>query len=236
MGLDEALLEAVSAGTTLPVLRFYGWKPAAVSLGYFQSPEDEIDAAACTKQGVDIVRRITGGGAVFHQAEVTYSIIMPVQHPLAGATILESYHILCAGITRALALLGIESEFSGINDIIAAGRKVSGNAQTRRQGCVLQHGTVLLDNDVDLMFVLLKVPDEKLKDKLIHDVKERVTSLNALLGRAVPFEEAERALVQGFGETLRLDLSPSQVSGEEEARAVQLAADKFASSDWLHKH
>jgi lipoate-protein ligase A len=246
MGLDEALLEAVSSGASLPVLRFYGWKPATVTLGYFQSLEDEIDKAACFRHGVDIVRRITGGGAVFHQAEVTYSIILPVTHPLAGATILESYHILCAGITRGLSLLDIDSEFSGINDIIAMpgdaktgvhaeGRKISGNAQTRRHGCVLQHGTILLDSDIDLMFELLKVPNEKLKDKLIRDVKERVTSLNALLGRDVPFDEATDALTQGFREALSLDLRLSSPTETEEERATGLATGKFASDIWLHK-
>jgi lipoate-protein ligase A len=239
MGLDEALLETVASGESLPVLRFYSWKPATVTLGYFQSLEDEIDLMACERHGVDIVRRITGGGAVFHQAEVTYSIILPVTHPLAGASILESYQILCGGITSGLARLGISAHFAGINDIIvgvhAEGRKVSGNAQTRRRGCVLQHGTILLDNDVDLMFNLLKVPQEKLKDKLIHDVKMRVTSLNALLGRAVSFEEAECTLVQGFREALSLDLRPSSPTEAEEARAEQLAAEKFASADWLYK-
>jgi lipoate-protein ligase A len=235
MGLDEALLETVASGESLPVLRFYSWKPATVTLGYFQTLEDEIDLTACKRNGVDIVRRITGGGAVFHQAEVTYSIILPVTHPLAGTSILESYQILCGGITTGLATMGISAQFAGINDIIADERKVSGNAQTRRRGCVLQHGTILLDNDVDLMFNLLKVPQEKLKDKLIRDVKMRVTSLNALLGRAVSFEEAERALVQGFRDSLSMDLRPSSPTETEETRAEQLAAEKFASTNWLYK-
>ncbi|GHT97419.1 octanoyltransferase LipM [Spirochaetia bacterium] len=237
MGLDEALLEAVSQGASLPVLRFYGWSPAAVSVGYFQGLEEEIDLAACTRHGVDAVRRITGGGAVFHQAELTYSIIMPDAHPLAGNGIQESYVILCAGIVAGLSLLGVPSRFVPINDIIAEGRKISGNAQTRRKGCVLQHGTIMLENDVDLMFELLRVPSEKSRGTLIQDVKERVTSLHTLLGRPVPFEEAEDAMTEGFRRALSLDFGqgtdPSLPAPAEDARARELAAEKFGASAWL---
>ncbi|MDR1862657.1 MAG: lipoate--protein ligase family protein, partial [Treponema sp.] len=145
MALDEALLEGVASGASLPALRFFGWKPPAVSLGYFQGLEEEVDLEACRRRGVDVVRRISGGGAVFHQAEITYSLIMPLSHPLAGATITESYRVLCAGVAAGLGRLGVEAVFAPINDILAGGRKISGNAQTRRKGCLLQHGTVLLD-------------------------------------------------------------------------------------------
>ncbi|MDR2629959.1 MAG: lipoate--protein ligase family protein [Spirochaetaceae bacterium] len=245
MGLDEALLEAVSRGISPPVLRLYGWNPPAVSVGYFQGLKEEIDLDACKRYGVDVVRRISGGGAVFHQAELTYSIVMPLTHPLAGSTIHGSYETLCAGIIRGLDLLGVPSRFVPINDIIAGGRKISGNAQTRRMGCLLQHGTVLLENDVALMFELLRVPSEKIKGKLIQDVKDRITSLTALLGRPVPFAEAEDALAEGFRQVLSLEfIGTSQKSGreipetpdaEEEKRAWELAVQKFSSPEWLFK-
>lgn len=248
MGLDEALLEAVAQGKSQPVLRFYGWNPETVSVGYFQSLEEEVDLDICKRRGVEVVRRISGGGAVFHHAELTYSIIMPITHPLAGRTIGESYEKLCAGIIQGLTLLGVPAQFAPINDILAGGRKVSGNAQTRRMGCVLQHGTILLDLDVDLMFELLKVPsikisDKKVKDPLIQDVKERVTSLKTLLGRDISYEEAEAALSEGFCRALSLDfveaLPPEPVypggpAVPEEARAQELATAKFASPEWLY--
>jgi lipoate-protein ligase A len=237
MGLDEALLEAVSSGASLPVLRFYGWKPPAVSVGYFQGLEEEVDLEACARYGVDVVRRISGGGAVFHDQEITYSLIMPVSHVLAGTGILESYRTLCSGITSALSRLGIAAEFVPINDILAGGRKVSGNAQTRRQGCVLQHGTVLLDLNPELMFELLKVPEEKMKGKLISDVKARVSGLRPLLGRDVSFDEGINALAEGFKEQLRLDFVSLETapSPEEEARALTLSRDKFGSLSWLKR-
>ena len=93
----------------------------------------KIDIEACRGRGVDIVRRITGGGAVFHDAELTYSIVIPEGHPLAPPSILDSYGLLCAGIIEGLKELGIKSEFSPINDIVSAGKKISGNAQTRKK-------------------------------------------------------------------------------------------------------
>jgi lipoate-protein ligase A len=236
MALDEALLETVASGA-VPVLRFYGWSPPAVSVGYFQGLEEEVDREACARRGVDLVRRISGGGAVFHDAEITYSFIVPLDHPLAGDSVMGSYGRLCSGITAGLGLLGIDAAFAPINDIIAGGKKVSGNAQTRRQGCVLQHGTVLLDIDPELMFELLKVPQEKMKGKLIQDVRSRVTGLRALLGRGVLFDEARDALARGFSQALRLDYlsGPSGPSPAEEARAAALVRDKFGSEAWIRR-
>ncbi|MDR0669972.1 MAG: lipoate--protein ligase family protein [Treponema sp.] len=236
MALDEALLETVAAGA-VPVLRFYGWSPPAVSIGYFQGIEEEVDLEACVRRGIDVVRRISGGGAVFHDAEITYSLIMPLDHPLAGTSIMASYGRLCSGITAGLGLLGIDAAFAPINDIVAGGKKVSGNAQTRRQGCVLQHGTVLLDSDPELMFELLKVPQEKMKGKLIQDIKLRVTGLYALLGRNISYVEARDVLARGFRDALSLDYvsGPAGPSPSEEARAGTLVREKFGSRAWLRR-
>ncbi|MDR1565787.1 MAG: lipoate--protein ligase family protein, partial [Treponema sp.] len=213
------------------------WKPPAVSIGYFQGLEEEVDLEACARYGVDVVRRISGGGAVFHDQEITYSLIMPVSHALAGNSILESYRTLCSGIVSALSRLGLAAEFVPINDILARGRKVSGNAQTRRQGCVLQHGTVLLDLNPELMFELLRVPEEKMKGKLIKDVRARVSPLPPLLGRSVSFDEGINVLAEGFKEQLHLDfvsLETAPSYGEEE-RALALGRDKFGSREWLQR-
>jgi lipoate-protein ligase A len=242
MALDEALLES-TAGGSLPALRFYGWEPPAVSVGYFQGLTEEVDVDACRRLGFDLVRRISGGGAVLHKSELTYSIVMPLDHPLAGKDLNDSYRILCAGLIEALRLLGLPALFSGINDILAArpggsaaeGRKVSGNAQTRRLGCLLQHGTVLLDNDIDVMFEALKVPREKIKGKLIEEVKDRVTNLRDLLGRAVSFEEAAAAVSAGFQNALDLEYRAESPDAKEEARAAVLARSRFSTREWIYK-
>jgi lipoate-protein ligase A len=235
MGLDEALMEAVSAGASLPALRFYGWKPAAVSVGYFQGIAEEIDLDACRQAGVDAVRRITGGGAVFHQQELTYSIIVKDTHPLAGESIQDSYRIICAAIVRGLSILGLDSRFAPVNDIIYGGRKISGNAQTRRGGTLLQHGTIILDLDAELMFSLLRTPQEKLKGKMIRDVKERVTSLRGE-GYASDFEEVRAAMIRGFAEALSLDfVMTGEPAPSEDVRAKELAKAKFSSAEWLYR-
>jgi lipoate-protein ligase A len=232
MGVDEALLASVSSGASPPTLRFYRWSPPCVTVGYFQSLEAEVDLEACRASGVDAVRRLTGGGAVFHEKEITYSLVAPLGCELAPDDILESYRIVCAGLVRGLALLGVESSFEPINDIAASGKKISGNAQTRRRGCILQHGTLLLDLDPERMFSLLKVPAEKLKGRLIEDVKARVTSLRSLLGREVGYAEAAAALRRGFAEAWGAELEEGSLSPAEEAEAQALAEGRFSSAQW----
>jgi lipoate-protein ligase A len=241
MGLDEALLESVAQEGSLPILRFYGWEPQAVSVGYFQGLDEEVDTQTCKKQGVDVTRRITGGGAVFHHAELTYSIILPSGHPLTGASIHDSYRLLCGGIIQGLALLGLNTRFAPINDIVCKDRKISGNAQTRRTKAVLQHGTVLLDLDANLMFSLLRVPEEKMKGRLIQNVKERVTSIHAQ-GLSAGFRETEAAMIEGFRQVLNLEFTaplsaPAYPGGPalaEDERARELAVKKFSCPEWLY--
>ncbi|MHA2025143.1 MAG: lipoate--protein ligase family protein [Candidatus Thorarchaeota archaeon] len=234
MAIDEAIMLSMKEGNSPPTLRLYRWNPSAVSIGTFQSMLDEVDVEFCKKNGIDAIRRITGGGAVFHdfEGEVTYSIIMPKGHRLAPNDILESYGLLCSGIVKALEHLGIEGEFKPINDVNVGGKKVSGNAMTRRHGCVLQHGTTLLDLDVALMFTILKVPQEKISDKMISDVKERVTSIRDLLERDVQISELRDALIHGFSEALGIKLMKGGLSGEEQNSVTRLTQEKYVSKDW----
>ena len=133
---------------------------------------------------------------------------------------------------KALEYLGIKGEFKPINDVDVGGKKVSGNAMTRRHGCVLQHGTTLLDLDVTLMFTILKVPQEKISDKMIADVKERVTSIRDILGRKVEISELQEALKRGFSDALDIELVPEKLSEEEIEKAKQLAQEKYSSEEW----
>ncbi|MFH0970321.1 MAG: lipoate--protein ligase family protein [Candidatus Diapherotrites archaeon] len=180
MALDEACAHAIAMGQVNPTIRFYRWKPSAVSIGYFQSLAQEVDVNACVEQKVDVVRRRTGGGAVYHDydGEITYSVIAPEK--LFPSNIIESYRHVAEWILNGLKKVGIEGEFVPINDIVVNGKKISGNAQTRRNGILQMHGTILCDVDVEKMFSLLKVPNEKMKGKMIETIKERVTSLKQL--------------------------------------------------------
>ena len=236
MGIDEAILGSVSRGDAPATLRFYRWSPPCVTIGYFQSMEAEVDLEACRDAGVDAVRRLTGGGAVFHDAEITYSLVVPLGSPLAPDDILESYRRICGALVRGLAVLGVDSAFEPINDIASGGKKISGNAQTRRQGCLLQHGTILLDLDAERMFSLLKVPAEKLKGRLIEGVKARVTSLRSILGRAVSYDEAAGALRRGFAEAwggaYGAEFEDAPLGAAELALAERFAAERFSSNEW----
>ena len=215
MAIDRAVIVTNSNKKVPPTVRFFTWKPPAISIGYFQSLKDEVDLNNCKKLGVDYVRRITGGGAVFHEEELTYSIIIPESHPQVPKNIMGSYGRICGAVIKGLKNLGIESEYKPINDIITSGKKISGNAQTRKMKTVLQHGTVLTDVDVDKMFSLLKVPNEKIKDKLIADVKERVTSIKHVLGREISFDDVAKAMKKGFEEEFNVELVEGTLTDEE---------------------
>jgi lipoate-protein ligase A len=229
MAIDEAVSKAVAKGKALPTIRFYTWQPSAVSIGYFQGMNDEVDVEKCKKLGVDFIRRRTGGGAVYHDenGEITYSVIAPEKIMPQGIT--ESYRLICSWIVNSLAEIGIESEFRPINDIIAGGKKISGNAQTRRNGVLLQHGTLLYDVDVERMFSVLKVGQEKIADKLIADVKERVTSVRQQAEDASK-EELYDALVKGFGDGK--DFGFGRLSEEEMIEASMLAETRYRKDEW----
>ncbi len=227
MAIDEAVSESVRAGGP-PTIRFYGWKPSAVSIGYFQSMVKEVDLARCEELGVNVVRRRTGGGAVYHDrhGEITYSVIG--KERMFPKDIIASYKLLCGCICDSLSSLGIQSEFKPINDIITNGKKISGNAQTRRQGVLLQHGTILYSVDVERMFSLLKVPDEKIRDKLIATVKERVTSVSEQ--KEVSKNDLYKALLEGF--TKGKDTYEALLTDDEIARAEELAKERYGSKEW----
>jgi len=234
MAIDEAIMRLLKEGRVPPTLRLYRWNPSTVSIGTFQGIKEEVDLEYCGKNNIDYIRRITGGGAVYHDfdGEITYSIILPRRHRLAPDDILESYGVLCSGVVKGLEHLGIDAQFKPINDIVADGKKISGNAQTRRHDCVLQHGTTLLDLDVEVMFSILKVPQEKISDKMIADVKERVTSVRELVGRDVSMDELREALALGFSEALNLELVPGSLTEEETTLAANLVHEKYGTDEW----
>ncbi len=228
MAIDEAISEAIAAGKAPPTIRFYRWKPSAVSIGYFQGLHQEVAVDVCQRLGVEVVRRRTGGGAVYHDydGEITYSVIAP--EGMFPKGIIESYQIICGWIIKSLMRLGLEAQFHPINDLLVGGKKISGNAQTRRGGVLLQHGTVLYDVDVDRMFSLLKVGQEKIADKLIADVKQRVTRV--LDHTSLPIEEVYQALLDGFTEGKEFE--EKQLTQEELKRAEELAQNRYATMEW----
>jgi lipoate-protein ligase A len=235
MAIDRAILVAHSKKLVLPTVRFYGWKPSAISIGYFQQLQDEVDLNACETYGIDYVRRITGGGAVFHEDELTYSIIVREEHPKIPKNILESYGVICSAVMKGLSHLDIASMYAPINDILVNGKKISGNAQTRKHQTVLQHGTIIMDVDVEKMFSILKVPNEKIKDKLISDVRERVTSLRHEKKSPLKFDAVASVMKKGFEETFDVDLKQGTLLPEEETLTKEFIETCFGTTQWNQK-
>lgn len=227
MAVDEALL-ITAKKTKEPVLRFYRWKEPAVAIGYFQELEKEVDTTYCKKKHIEIFRRITGGGAVYKDpyGEINYSLIIPENHPLLPSDVIASFQKVCDAIIYGLAKFGIETAFRPINDIVAFHKghekKISGNAQTRKEGVLLQHGTVLLDADIEEMFTVLKVPDEKIRRKKIAAAQERVITAKEILGKMPSKDKVEEAITEGFCEVFRAAITKSALTGEERALADKL--------------
>lgn len=235
MALDEAILDSVTAQQSPPTLRFYQWKPAMLSIGYFQSMEEEVNRAACQTFQIDCVRRTTGGGAVLHEDEVTYSLIAPIGYANLPQAILASYQMICEGMILGVNSLGLPAEFAPLNDIVVNHQKISGNAQTRRHGVILQHGTLLLNVNIEKMFSLLKVPSEKLKDKLIHDVKKRVIGLNQLLPTKVSYETVVKAVLKGFQQRFLCHFQEGSASPDELIRTQHYRQEKYQNPAWNDK-
>jgi len=236
MAIDEAVLRSVVKGESKNTVRFFQWVPSTVSIGYFQGINQEVDFSVCKNKGVDVVRRITGGGAVFHDynGEITYSVAVNESHPKIPKNIIDSYHVLCGGLINGFKLLGLNAEFKPINDIVVNSKKISGSAHTRRFGGVLQHGTILYDVNINLMFSLLKVSDEKIRDKMIKSVEERVTSIKKEKGNADKKNVVD-AMIKGFESALNIKLVEGKLSREELRTTEELKVNKYGTKEWNFK-
>jgi len=247
MALDEAIMQHSSSDEALPTLRLYGWDPPCLSIGYFQSVERDVDPAACLAKGIDLVRRPTGGRAILHHHELTYSVVLPARHPLGAGSVKESYQRISAGIFRGLALLGLQASLgrdrqtpnpsaacfdaSLFHELTVDGRKVVGSAQVRRNGAVLQHGSVLLDVDCALLFSLLRLPDER-RPALVDSFRKRVVTLGEALGRRVFFEEVAQAIRRGFQEVLDVTFIVDSPTASESTGAECLLGEKYSTDRW----
>lgn len=254
MAIDEAILLAVAAGRAPATLRCYGWEPPCLSLGQAQ-PAGAVDRARLAERGWDLVRRPTGGRAILHADELTYSIIAPyADEPRVQGDVPESYQRLSRGLLAALHLLGLRPEraqpvrggdrgdpgpacFDGPAqyEITFGGFKLVGSAQMRRSGVVLQHGTLPLGGDITRIAQGFAVENEGQRRAIAARLGFRATTLSRALGRAVTFEEAAEALARGCAEALNLTLVPGALTAEERAAAARLRAEKYASETWTAK-
>lgn len=240
MAIDEAVLTARLEKRVPNTLRFYRWKPSAVSIGKFQNVDNEVFLENCRKHGVDVVRRITGGGTVYHDEkdEITYSAIAS-KKDLETKDITAVYARIYSGIAEAVKKLGIAADFDEGNaktcpNLTVEGRKISGSAQSHKGDVVLQHGTLLVSVDLKRMFTFLRVPWAKTCMEVVNVAKDRITSIRAL-GKNVSITEIHAALVEGFKKALNVEFVDSELTHYERALADKLCREKYSTDEWnLH--
>lgn len=241
MAVDEAILTARTVGKAPSTLRLYQWNPSAVSIGKNQQAENEVHLDNCRKLGVSVVRRISGGGTVFHdsQGEVTYGLIATTSE-LGVRDNVAVYAKVYDGIKDALRILGITADFNegdqkNCPNLTVKGKKISGSAQICKRDTVLQHGTLLLDVDLEKMFTLIRVPWAKTCMEVVNVAKNRITSVKNELGHAVSAETAANAIAVGFKNALKMEIGEGELTKFEQQLAEKLRKEKYATDDWnLH--
>jgi lipoate-protein ligase A len=233
VALDEVLTEEVGAGRRNPTLRFWDWQEPSTVIGSFQSYRNEVDPEGVAKHGIKVVRRISGGGAMFMEAGncITYSLYLP-QTLVDGLSFADSYPFLDAWVMAALEKLGITAFYVPLNDIATDQGKIGGAAQKRlANGGMLHHVTMSYDIDADKMVEVLRIGKEKLSDKGTRSAKKRVDPLRRQTGMARA--EIIAAMMEVFTE--RYGATPSELTETELATARERVATKFGTDEWLHR-
>lgn len=262
MAVDEAILQAIGRGEVPPTLRLYAWSPACLSLGYAQ-PVGDVDLTLLRQHGWDLVRRPTGGRAILHIDELTYSVTGPQNEPRLAGSVLESYRTLSQALLRALHLLSIPAQAmekplaldpgtpngtennADINpvcfevpsnyEITIHGKKLVGSAQARRKQGVLQHGSLPLLGDLTRITQALVFPDTTSREQAAERLLARATTAEAVLGHPLAWESAADAFVNAFSQTLNLDLQPGELTPKEQAEAEALQKSKYAHPEWTER-
>ncbi len=254
MALDQAVAEAVAAGDSLPTLRIYGWKPPAVSLGRHQHVA-EVDLVAIDARGYEVVRRPTGGRAILHMDELTYSVAAPASEPRVSGGVMDAYLRLSNALVEGLQNLGLREaakapgnvragsdvsaacfEAPSAYEITAGGRKLMGSAQSRRAGYVLQHGSLPLTGDITRLIDVLVLPDSE-AGALRVELANRACTLAQALGVAddapeVAFDWVAQSMAAGFRVALNLDLKHDTPAPDEIRHAARLVREQFANPEW----
>jgi len=252
MALDEAILEAAGRGEVPPTLRLYAWQPPCLSLGYAQ-PAAEVDQGRLAALGWELVRRPTGGRAILHTDELTYSVAGPESEPRLAGGVLESYRTLSQALLMALHQLGLPAEAHAKStpaaasanpvcfevpsnyEITVGGKKLVGSAQRRAGRSVLQHGSLPLGGDLTRITWVLSFPNEAARQQAARRLLERAATVESILSVPVSWEAASQALRSAFQAALNLTLITSQPTAQELQRAEQLRAEKYAHPAWTFR-
>lgn len=252
MALDEAILEHVYRGASLPTLRLYAWDPPCLSLGRGQ-PFADVDLERLQARGWDVVRRPTGGRAILHTDELTYSVSAPADEPRVAGSLLESYSRLARALSCALQGLGlpveIEKHMPGAGgttnpvcfevpssyEITVGGKKLIGSAQARKKEGVLQHGSLPLAGDLGRITQALVFPDEAARMQAAERLLTRATTVEAVLGTPVTWERVVEAFARAFESELGLEFEQTGLSESELARLEELVKEKYGHPSWTER-
>lgn len=252
MATDCAIFEAVCAGREPPTIRLYGWEPMCLSLGYGQRSRD-VDMEQLRARGWQLVRRPTGGKAILHGDELTYSLCLPINHPLAAGSIVDSYQRIGAGLACGLEGLGLAIiselkdprdnsgtgpvcfEIASHYEITVGGRKLVGSAQMRRKGGLLQHGTIPLCGDVGRICDVLSFERDEERESQRQSVRERAVTLASTMASPPSWDDVADAIASGVEQTYGYDMLCQALSCDEIDRVETLMAERFANREWTAK-
>lgn len=255
MALDEALLNWHSEGKIPPTIRFYTWDPPTLSIGYFQKVEKEINMEKVREYDLGFVRRPTGGRSVLHDKELTYSVIVSEDHPHMPHSVTEAYRVISQGILEGFKAAGLDAYFAiprteeernelknprssvcfdapSWYELVVEGRKVAGSAQTRQKGVILQHGSIILDIDEQMLFDLFRYPSERVRERMQRNFKNKAVAINALRETPLSIDEAIDIFKHGFEKGLNITLSPYTLTKEEEEEVQMIARRRYENDDW----
>jgi len=251
MALDEALLSTTAQKKALPTLRLYSWQVPSLSLGYAQ-PATDADQSELSKRGWQLVRRPTGGKAILHTDELTYSITAPLDEPLVAGSLLESYQRISCALQTALNLLDTNTNADNIPDlpfetskkepvcfqtpsnyeITWNGKKLIGSAQARKLGGVLQHGSLPLYGDLSRITQVLAYPSHFERESAAKKTLSQATTLEIAAGRIISWEQAAEAVIQSFSAKFGISFIPGQPTNDELLLADELVRTKYGSDSW----
>ena len=252
MAVDEAILEHIGSGASIPTLRLYAWDPPCLSLGHAQ-PFADVGMERLGQHGWEVVRRATGGRAILHTDELTYSVIAPADEPRVEGSVLESYNRLAQALLRAVQNLDIPVEMKegkaaesatpnpvcfevpSTYEITVNGKKLIGSAQARKKDGVLQHGSLPLTGDLTRICQALVFPNEPARELAAQRLLERATTVESALGRQVSWNEARQAFIQAFEAQLGLVFEPGELSKSELQRADELVREKYGNPTWTQR-
>ena len=252
MAIDEAILEHIGRGDSPPTLRLYAWDPACLSLGHAQ-PVADVDVRRLKERGWEVVRRVTGGRAILHTDELTYSVIAPNGEPGVAGTVLESYNRLAQALLLAVKELELPVEMKEVAqdnilrnnpicfevpstyEITVDGKKLIGSAQARKKESVIQHGSLPLTGDLTRICQALAFENEAAREDASKRLLARAATVESALGRAISWESAAQAFIRAFESQLGLSLQRGELSESESRRADELVKEKYDHPSWTER-